>query len=533
MKRLQTRAGGAGNDDATGELVARSTLTATQLTNGGVAGSLGTSSSAASNVVLHDGTLKYAGNTPANTDRLFTVGSAGATLEAAGNTTSDRVVYNNTGALAIAVAPTRKAVISTGVVGDANNTIFGLPSEGLGAPFSTEDLVPGMRVFTTQGDFNPPTGGSPIRITSIPGTEVVLVGQPVKLSSESDNQANTLPNAWPGYGEAGDLRDIQFGPAPARFLTLTGANQGDNTLAPSVANAGAAAVAASAEEIAAGYGTVGIRKQGAGKWILTNNNTYSGATNVEAGTLLINGNQTGAGLTTVSSGAKFGGTGQIGGGLTMLEGSIFTATGVGGVLDALDVLGNVDLQALGNVLNVTGITTGTHTLMTYAGTLMGTFESTPGFTVDYGTGTNSMISIMATSPTALVGDYNDNGKVDAADYTIWRNNLGNAGSTLGANRDPANGGLVSAGRLRILEGQLRSSAWCRQQPQSAEAFPEPTSLTARRSCLRWGGFVKPATELVPASSNDCRAYGELTTCYIFVKLRTTGKEAVFAVDGPG
>ncbi len=44
----------------------------------------------------------------------------------------------------------------------------------------------------------------------------------------------------------------------------------------------------------------------------------------------------------------------------------------------------------------------------------------------------------------LVGDYNNNGTVDAADYTLWRNNLGGDGSLLGANRDPANNGLVGA-----------------------------------------------------------------------------------------
>ena len=43
----------------------------------------------------------------------------------------------------------------------------------------------------------------------------------------------------------------------------------------------------------------------------------------------------------------------------------------------------------------------------------------------------------------LVGDYNNSGKVDAADYTIWRNNVGQPGSTL-LNRDPNNGTGVVA-----------------------------------------------------------------------------------------
>jgi hypothetical protein len=44
---------------------------------------------------------------------------------------------------------------------------------------------------------------------------------------------------------------------------------------------------------------------------------------------------------------------------------------------------------------------------------------------------------------ALVGDYNGNGVVDAADYTVWRDHLGSTTFTL-PNRDPANTGAISA-----------------------------------------------------------------------------------------
>jgi hypothetical protein len=44
---------------------------------------------------------------------------------------------------------------------------------------------------------------------------------------------------------------------------------------------------------------------------------------------------------------------------------------------------------------------------------------------------------VSAAPT-LTGDYNNDGDVDAADYTVWRNNVGNPGNTL-QNRDPANG----------------------------------------------------------------------------------------------
>ena len=67
--------------------------------------------------------------------------------------------------------------------------------------------------------------------------------------------------------------------------------------------------------------------------------------------------------------------------------------------------------------------------------------------------------------TPAVGDYNNNGTVDAADYTVWRNNLGGPGTAL-ANRDPNNGtGPVAAadynswkanfGNARVTPYQLR------------------------------------------------------------------------------
>lgn len=44
---------------------------------------------------------------------------------------------------------------------------------------------------------------------------------------------------------------------------------------------------------------------------------------------------------------------------------------------------------------------------------------------------------------AATGDYNNDGAVDAADYTLWRDNLGGDATAL-ANRDPLNAGVISS-----------------------------------------------------------------------------------------
>jgi hypothetical protein len=55
---------------------------------------------------------------------------------------------------------------------------------------------------------------------------------------------------------------------------------------------------------------------------------------------------------------------------------------------------------------------------------------------------DQIVSYIGVAPEGNIGDYNDDGTVDAADYTVWRDNLGGAGTTL-LNRDPANAGEVS------------------------------------------------------------------------------------------
>jgi fibronectin-binding autotransporter adhesin len=60
------------------------TLTVDSLGNAGSASSLGASSNSASNLVIDRATLRVTGGSPSSTDRLFTVGPNGATIENAG-----------------------------------------------------------------------------------------------------------------------------------------------------------------------------------------------------------------------------------------------------------------------------------------------------------------------------------------------------------------------------------------------------------------------------------------------------------------
>lgn len=89
---------------------------------------------------------------------------------------------------------------------------------------------------------------------------------------------------------------------------------------------------------------------------------------------------------------------------------------------------------------------------------------------------------------AVVGDYNGDGTVDAADYTVWRDNLGADGSLL-PNRDPANAGVIgaadytswqtnfglSSGQLEVWDGVVSYEAI--SGSAGLASVPEPTAAS--------------------------------------------------------
>lgn len=101
---------------------------------------------------------------------------------------------------------------------------------------------------------------------------------------------------------------VAWGNTSLHTVTLTGSNTGTNTFAPQLADA------------STGTNKTYITKSGSGTWVLlSTNNTYTGATAVNAGLLRVNGV---LGLTpvTIASGATFGGAATLYGSVTNLAG---------------------------------------------------------------------------------------------------------------------------------------------------------------------------------------------------------------------
>ncbi|HRK30166.1 MAG TPA: autotransporter-associated beta strand repeat-containing protein [Tepidisphaeraceae bacterium] len=274
----------ARDNASTNSIVARpynarvnSTLVASVLGNGGTPSSIGSSSSAASNLVLSGGTLKYVGS-GATSDRLFSIDTTGATLDSSG---AGALNLNNTGAAAVLdVGPLTVATLTTGGTARLLNGISDISRLTVGMTVTAD--VAGVATFlpagsTIQGiapNFGF-TGGSPfIRTNNLQA--VVSLGSVAAAT-----------NATLTFGNQN------------RNLNLTGTNAGANTLAAQLVDSAA--------------GKLGLAKSGTGAWSVTGaNNTFSGGVTVDAGTLTVK-KLLNNGTTTINGGTlRIGPGGSVG-----------------------------------------------------------------------------------------------------------------------------------------------------------------------------------------------------------------------------
>ena len=273
---------------------------------------------------------------------------------------------------------------------------------------------------------NPITLTSGFTASNVGGTPVSLtLAGPITLGGTSRIISNNIPNA----------ANLVLGAAAAPSTFTIGSTI---TIQSQVAGAGSTIV----NDKLTGAG--GLTVQG-GAVVQLNNalNDYAGTTLV-TGTgskLLVNGAKSGAGGITINTSGTLGGSGIVVGAITN-NGTIAPGNGVGTLTaignltmganshlslelgDQLTVGGNLDLSN-NEFLDIVGSPVGvSYLIATYTGTLSGTFNHvTTGYTVNYGTGTNSQITL-SVPLSNLKGDFNNNGRVDAADYVLWRNSVG-------------------------------------------------------------------------------------------------------------
>lgn len=253
----QAEADSSNENDATGIFLDRlvsPTLVVDDLANGGVASSIGSASSAAENLFIHASTLKYVG-TGDSTNRLFTIGTGGATIDSSG---TGAVVFSNTGALGRDDADDHDADLDdqTGNPNVASDIA------------DTSDIIIGMSVSDPDAGFTGVFGTPPAPCAS-DGSGCIPVDTEVSGVSDDGMSIGLSNNFAPNINKQ-DTR-LVFGTVE-RTLTLAGSNADNNELASVIGDSPMG-------------GVVAVDKVGSGKWILSGANTYTGDTTVGEGIL--------------------------------------------------------------------------------------------------------------------------------------------------------------------------------------------------------------------------------------------------------
>src|SRR5690606_26899319 len=78
------------------------------------------------------------------------------------------------------------------------------------------------------------------------------------------------------------------------------------------------------------------------------------------------------------------------------------------------------------------------------------------------------------APDGLPGDFNNDGRVDAADYTVWRNNLGGSESVLNGNG--SGNSVVDAEDYNLWKTHFGTTAGAGALGLASSQVPEPSSI---------------------------------------------------------
>jgi autotransporter-associated beta strand protein len=411
--------------------------------NGGVGGaadftftgSLTTSSATGSLTVNNSGTTTLAG--PINisndaTNHTLTISGSGNTLGTGviangGTSTAGRLTKNGPGTLTLTGNNTYagKTTIAGGtlVASSLNSVSGGSATSNLGAPTTVADGTIGL--------------GSPLLTGTLryvgPGETTDRV---IDLATPTGGGAIDSS----GTGPLTFTSDFTATGADSKTLTLQGNSAGENLIAGAIVDHSASH-------------KTSLVKSGAGKWVLSGVNTYSGGTTVSAGELVVSGDSArlGTGNVTVQGG---------GSALLIQPGAVdaisnsATLNLFGGGEPSLADQGYLELGAglnelvgallLGGVAQSHGLSYGSTT----SGAMIQLDEYFAG---------SGMIAV------GMLGDFNGDNAVDAADYVLWRKSPG------------AFGGSNGHEFWRIHFGST-SSIGGNGHSQTHNSAPEPTSI---------------------------------------------------------
>ncbi|HEX3999683.1 MAG TPA: autotransporter-associated beta strand repeat-containing protein [Pirellulales bacterium] len=263
------------------------------LANGGTASGIGSSTDAAANLVINGGTLQYVGTTIATTNRLFTVGPLGATLDASGSLAADAVTWNGFGsgsANAIAFSSTSAtATLTLTGTNTGANAFYPIISDSGGAQPGSDltSLVksgPGtwdLYGTNTYSAGTTITGGT---LTVESGSSLGSSAGPLAISAASGTTSVL------NLGGSQAVTSLSGGGAGAVTINFISGVTLSDTQSATTSFAGSMT------------GNGGFNYSGAGTLNLTGPNSYSGTTTVSNGSVVASGIGTiGTGPLAISS----------------------------------------------------------------------------------------------------------------------------------------------------------------------------------------------------------------------------------------
>ncbi len=398
-------------------------LNVAQLSPGGMASSIGSSGSAASNLVFGGGTLQFTGSTAQSTDRLFTIGNASgdsATLDASG-TSGGTLSFTGTGAIAFGDTNAHTLTLTGSNTGA--NSLAAAITDNTGA---TSLVKSGGGSWTLSGT-NTYSGN-----TTVTAGTLIVTGNSSGISTTVNVQNGALQIGSGGSINANSSVTLGNATGNTSGLLVLGDGNGPqnqtiaslNTAGTGTANAvvgGASTVSTltinSASSISYGgiLGGVGANQNnlaliqsGPGTLTLTgNSNSYSGGTTVSAGTLAISntsGSATGSGAVGIT-GATLGGTGFISGTVNVNNGAtVFPGLSLSASSAATLSTGAVNFNNGSTLLENLNLTGNTNDLLKSSATITITSGATLDLNILNGSLTQASY-VLATAGSPIVGTF--------------------------------------------------------------------------------------------------------------------------------
>ena len=221
-------------------------LSVSDVSNGGVNSSIGASTLAATNLVINGGTLRYTG-VGQSTNRLFTLGAGGGTLDASG---TGALNFTNGGAIVLPGAGARSLTLTGSNTGA--NTLAAVVGDGGG---------PSTVIKSGTGTW------------SLTGANTYSGGTTINSGTLSVSQDANLGASGGGIVLNGGTLQATATVGTSRVIVFNGAGTIDTAPAIVLSKSGGSSGAGS------------LNKTGTGTLLLTGINAYTGGTTITAGTL--------------------------------------------------------------------------------------------------------------------------------------------------------------------------------------------------------------------------------------------------------